>query len=77
MKILFQFENGTSLIVLTPENARDKAYLSLCSDGKNDIRIKPTTNESLVIELSEQVAKKSHALKLGERFEPPLDSIGE
>ena len=50
MKIAFKFENGTSKLILTPTDARDKTYLDLCLDGKNDIRLKPTSSESVILE---------------------------
>lgn len=50
MKLAFKFENGSSEMILTPENARDKTYIDLCIDGKNDVRIKPTNNETIVLE---------------------------
>lgn len=53
MQISFRFENGTSQIVLSPENQRDKNYLALCVDGKDNLRIKPTTTDELVIEFKE------------------------
>jgi len=58
MKLAFKFENGTSQLILTPENSRDKTYIDLCIDGKNDIRIKPTTSDAIVLEFSATVAKK-------------------
>ena len=58
MKIAFQFENGTSLLVLTPENQRDKTYIDLCVDGKNDIRIKPCKEDGLILEFSASCAKE-------------------
>lgn len=50
MKIAFKFENGTSQLILTPTDARDKTYLDLCLDGKNDIRLKATSSESVILE---------------------------
>ena len=57
MKIAFRFENGTSQLILTPENGRDKQYLDLCMDGKSDIRLKPTTHDSAIIEFVESKPK--------------------
>ena len=57
MKIAFRFENGTSQLILTPENSRDKQYLDLCMDGKSDIRLKPTTHDSAIIEFVESKPK--------------------
>lgn len=54
MKIAFRFENGTSQVILSPETAREKQYISLCSDGRNSVRVKPTAHESLVIEFAEE-----------------------
>lgn len=59
MKIAFNFENGTSQVVLTPENARDKTYLSLCVDGKDCIQIKPSNSDALVVEFTEIKVKPS------------------
>jgi hypothetical protein len=53
MKIAFRFENGTSELILTPENARDQQYLGLCMDGKQSIRMKPTAKECTILEFSE------------------------
>jgi hypothetical protein len=53
MKIAFRFENGTSQLILTPDNGRDKQYLDLCMDGKQEIRLKPTTMDCTIIEFVE------------------------
>jgi len=57
MKIAFRFENGSSQLILTPESARDQQYLSLCMDGKQDIRCKPTTKDCTIIEFVESKPK--------------------
>ena len=57
MKLAFHFENGTSQLILDPENARDEQYLSLCMDGKSDIRLKPTTSKCIIIQFSEAKPK--------------------
>lgn len=57
MKIAFRFENGTSQLILSPENGRDKQYLDLCMDGKGDIRLKPTTKDCTIIEFRESTAE--------------------
>jgi hypothetical protein len=57
MKISFTFENGTGLMLLTPENNRDKQLLDLCVDGRPSIRIKPTTKECTILEFSEPKPK--------------------
>lgn len=57
MKITFSFSNGTSQLILTPENARDKNYLDLCIDGRANIKLKPTTSDSTIIEFTESEPK--------------------
>jgi hypothetical protein len=57
MTIAFRFQNGTSEMILTPENARDKQYLDLCIDGKQNIRLKPTVQECTIIEFTESKPK--------------------
>jgi len=57
MKIAFRFENGTSQLILTPENSRDKQYLSLCVDGRSDIHLKPTAQDFIIVEFVESAPK--------------------
>jgi len=75
MKIAFRFENGTSQLILTPESARDKTYLDLCMDGKQDIQLKPTTKDCTIIEFRECSPKSITPTVEGEH--EPVDSIGE
>ena len=49
MQVTFHFSNGESTIILSPENARDKTYLSLCVEGKSNISWKPTKDDSIAI----------------------------
>lgn len=80
MKLSFQFENGSSLIILTPENPRDKTYIDLCVDGKNDIRIKPTTTDGLALEFraSEQTKLPfNYSIKQTDNNIDPYDCIGK
>jgi hypothetical protein len=49
MKVAFRFENGSSECILTPENARDKSYIDLCIDGRNEIKLKPTSSDSIIL----------------------------
>ena len=53
MKVAFRFFNGTSELILTPENNRDKQCLYLCMDGRHDMKLKPTTQEWTIIEFTE------------------------
>jgi hypothetical protein len=53
MQPIFRFENGTGQIILTPDNPRTKALISLCIEGRPEVRIKHTTDDSLVLEFSE------------------------
>lgn len=76
MKIAFRFENGTSQLILTPENGRDKQYLDLCMDGKAGIRLKPTTMDCAIIEFVESGPKSITPTVIEEEHEP-VDSIGE
>ncbi len=69
MKVAFRFENGTSQLILVPENARDKQYLSLCSDGRNNVRIKPTRDEVLIIEFGDGAARFDRPPQTGENDE--------
>jgi hypothetical protein len=57
MKLAFRFENGTSQLILMPENQRDKTYIDLCVDGKNDIRLKPTNSDGITLEFTASEAK--------------------
>ena len=57
MKIAFRFENGTSECILTPENARDKSYIDLCIDGRSEIKLKPTTTDSIILTFTESKPK--------------------
>jgi hypothetical protein len=52
MKIEFRF-NGTSQIILFPENQRDKDLLSMALNGRPELRIKPTAGEERIIEAVE------------------------
>lgn len=60
MKIAFRFENGTSQLILTPEDQRDKTYIDLCIDGKNDIKLKPTTTDSIILEFNSIEVLQAH-----------------
>ena len=53
MKITFSIENGSSQLILTPENPRDKTCLGLCMDGKNEIKFKHTTTDCMILEFLE------------------------
>jgi len=64
VKLSFRFENGTSQLMLSPENPRDKTYLSLCIDGRNDMRLKPTTSDDIIIEFTESKSKSITPLAL-------------
>ena len=47
MKVVFQGDNGTSRLILTPETARDSSYIALCREftairteaGKPDVLV--------------------------------------
>ena len=49
MNIEFRF-NGSSQVILIPENARDKQFLQLWIDGRPELRVKPTSGEEVIIE---------------------------
>ena len=70
MKVAFRFENGFSECILTPENARDKSYIDLCIDGRSEIKLKPTTSDSIILcftasELKAKVEMYDHYTEVG------------
>jgi len=71
MKIAFHFENESSQLILTPENARDQQYLSLCMDGKQDIRLRPTTKDCVIVEFRESQPKSIEPEVTDERPDNP------
>ena len=72
MKITFTFENGTSLMLLTPENNRDKQCLDLCVDGRPVIRLKPTTKDCTILEFSEPKPKEVVDVATDDAEQPSL-----
>lgn len=58
MKISFQFTNGTSLVILEPENPRDERYIDLCVSGRTEIKLLSSKDKSLKIEFHPVEEKK-------------------
>ncbi len=52
MKITFQFDNGTSRVILEPENERDKMYLNLCVNAGRNLSLDAGKAEQLVIKFA-------------------------
>jgi len=53
MNVAFHFSNGTSELVLVPVTPREERYLSLLLENRPTIKVKATTNSTLILEFSE------------------------
>jgi len=54
MQTTFCFIDGVAQIILQPENAREEQYLSLAVEGRPNVKVKPTTDKSVVLEFVEK-----------------------
>ena len=52
MKIIFQFDNGTSRIILSPENVRDERDLELSREGRPIANVVTSKDKSLAVEFN-------------------------
>ena len=73
MKVAFRFENGSSECILTPENARDKSYIDLCIDGRNEIKLKPTSSDSIILCFTASELKKTNTIIIKESEVPTYE----
>ena len=57
MKISFKFSNGTSHLILEPENPRDERYVDLCVSGRTEVKLLASKDKSLILEFNQSEEK--------------------
>jgi hypothetical protein len=69
MKIAFRFENGSSQLILTPTDSRDKTQLDLCLNGRPEIHLKATNDNSFILEFTEPMSVVPEGHKVVDHYD--------